>query len=406
MSSSISLTPYLCLHSFIYWINHSIGYSIPLEEFKDKVMLIHRMQDLLVEFGMHLVLFVHSMVSLFTVFNPMYLLNNHVESSHIITSQYALEFIYYTFDIFKMIVTPSSKMKKDYLFHHSISLILLIASYYTNYTHIGLMTTILLNSTNLSYDYFTYNYLTHNLVGQWISNGLFWLSFAHLRLYTMFLMVIKPMMMNVFNPAYSFSKKMVFIPTMSSLYGLQFVWFYKLSKLFLRNTLLLVSRPDILVHVPNGILYMLDRQLITMKQMIRENALEPPPMPEGLEELLANLYNWEKVIKEHLVEKEPELGSESELETESESESETEEDIIKRLSSESRHAFEQTPIPMLTPVLSTMSSEIQEEKEDIIENIHEDILQQNKEITSHPFEILKDLVTSFKETIGQDKKDN
>jgi hypothetical protein len=107
-----------------------------------------------------------------------------------------------------------------------------------------------------------------------------------------------------------------------------------------------------------------------------------------------------------LLEKEPEPGSEPELETETESE--TEEDIIKRLSSESRHAFEQTqtPIPMLTPVLSTMSSEIQEEKEDTIENIHEDILQQNKEITSHPFEILKDLVTSFTETMGQDKKDN
>lgn len=372
------LVPYLCLHSLVYWMNHSIGYSVSLKKYEDKVLFIHRLQDLIVDSGMHLILFIHSMFALFFAFDGSRLLINTGKDSQLIHSQYALELVYYTFDIMKMCITPSSKMKKDYLYHHVISILLLLGSYWSNYIHIGLITTCLLNSTNLVYDGFTFHYLTRDLVRQWLWNSAFWLSFAHLRIYIMFLAIMKPIYSNLFNPYYSLGKKLFFIPTMTGLYGLQFIWFYKLTHVLIHNTRLLVSRPDILVYIPNSLLYLIDRHLITLKQYALESNMEPPPMPEGLEEFMKQLSDWEKKLKEHLIEKESESETESESESVIKHDTETETDSKSEISdngseiqgrisdcSEKRRGLDISHIKKDT-------NEIEPDYE-FIENIHEEI---------------------------------
>jgi hypothetical protein len=197
---------------------------------------------------------------------------------------------------------------------------------------------------------------------------------------------MKPIYSNILNGDYSIGEKVFFIPTMTGLYGLQFLWFYKLTHVLIRNTHLLLSRPDILVYVPNGLLYIIDPHLITLKQYVIESELEPPPMPEELEDLMTRLSNWEKTLKDHLVEKESMDLEELELESESECESNNGSEIQGHISScsEPRHGLE------------IQKSEIEEDYE-MIDNIHEDIPKEKepKESDIHTMkQLLSDIFTN------------
>lgn len=366
---STYLTPYVCMHTFLYWINHMWGYSSlwsswirwPSPEARDALM--YRMQDLIVDTGMHTILLIHSLIAMNYAFDAAALLNNSVIPSQLIVSQYALEMVYYSLDLLKLIITPSSHMKSDYIFHHTVSLALLLGSYISNYMHIGLLITVLLNSTNLLYDFYSYNHITRNLPGKWVSNGLFWSLFAYLRLGKMYDMVIEPVVSQTFNSYYSFQERVFFIPTVLALYGLQLYWFYKLTRVLLHNTYLLCCHPDVLIYIPNSVLYLIDPQLIVFRRGLLESHLEPPPMSKEVEELMEKISRWENILKETLIQNHTSDDENSDILTDT-----TTSDTTN--TSETKEVEKEEPKDTKTTISEIVPCN---EENETIDSVHEDI---------------------------------
>lgn len=399
------LFPFLCLHSLVYWTNHYLGYSVPLNVFVGSVNSIEKLQDLIVNAGMHILLILHGAFAMAYGFDANYLLTNTAPYSYPIISHYGLEIVYYTFDLLKLIIVPSVQMRSDFLFHHCVSYLLLIVSYLTNYVHIGLLTMTILNSTNLMYDMFSYTYLTRNNNGQrLISNIAFFGMFLYVRIYVLFQGIIKPILYSFIYQRYSLLTKMFFGPALCSLYGLQFLWCYRLAGVLKKNFMNYISDPSVIVYIPNGLLLVLNPNLITYKEAILETDLEPPPMDEGLENLLVEFKKWEDNLKQYLnvqgtepVPSGESLSLPSISESNSEVISDTDTDnTVKYISStttdnDNNNENENEPIKDQVQEQEQkekkLVSEIQPIVEEEIATVHEDV--QQSKFVSHP--ILDDI---------------
>jgi hypothetical protein len=172
------------------------------------------------------------------------------------TSQYALEISVKIIESIKLLWSPSMYSSKELLAHHAVSLMLLVASYMTQHTHIGFMVLSITNTTNIFFDYFKFGLLTGDPVLRWMSSAVFWAMFYTSRVYVLGGQVIRPLFKtSIFMTPFEsiFYKSML-----SGIYAFQLYWFYRLTLHTWRNTVRLFRRPSLQEEMKTDFLQLIE----------------------------------------------------------------------------------------------------------------------------------------------------
>jgi hypothetical protein len=172
------------------------------------------------------------------------------------TSQYALEISVKIIESVKLLWSPSVYSSKELLAHHAVSLILLIASYITQHTHIGFMVLSITNTTNIFFDYFKFGLLTNDPVIRWMSSAVFCGMFYLSRVYVLGGQVVFPVFQSVL---FATRFESIFYKSMlSGIYVFQLYWFYRLTLHTWRNTMRLFRRPSLQEEMKTDFLQLIE----------------------------------------------------------------------------------------------------------------------------------------------------
>lgn len=230
----------MCIHSIWYWMVQRYVYRQPsLGYFEKIVPLNHRssFRELTASTYTDIITFIHTVCAfhktlISNAFNGIQI----TEPSIWVNSQYALELVIYIMTLLRAYWNPSAKPVRGLIVHHFLAFALLVSSYLSGMTNVGMLMITLTNSTNIAYDYFKYGLMVNHPLIKCISSVCFWSVFYTFRIYLLAQLVLIPFSFNV-----SISQLLYFAPMLYGLYALQLVWFYRITQITYNHTRIWVN---------------------------------------------------------------------------------------------------------------------------------------------------------------------
>lgn len=288
----------------IYCANHYVGYQMPLKWLEQRVTNIPKMRETVVDFGMHAVILLHSILTVKNEVRLDRLMTQDVSYCQWIQSHYALETAYYILDMLVQQLNPLHPMRADFFIHHIISFILLYLSYITGFVQIGAFTMLLLNSTNVSLDMCIIGHITNKPLFEWATSVMLMAIFGYVRVGLMW----KHFVLNVMYTCL-FSKEPVqlsslqrgvFVGMTSMLYGLQCIWMWKIMRIVWKNTKQVIREPYITPYVPVCFLKKVDPIAYAVQRYTENSMYDLPPMDQDFVEFMEKMNDWESNVQKLL----------------------------------------------------------------------------------------------------------